>query len=73
MAESLFQTADLQSVKVREGNLEQFQNIFQCVRSHMRRVPSEDTLRFTYYEALKNQPALQEDLCHFMRVGRRSP
>ena len=69
VVEASYQAEDLRNGKVRNGNLEEFQNSFSWVRSNMRKVPSEESLRYTYYEAIKSQPALREDICHYMRVG----
>ena len=43
-------------------NLEQFQNSFTMVMSGMRKVPSEETLRYIYYEAIKREKMLSEDI-----------
>ena len=67
-AEVIFKITDLGRVQVKEGDLESFQNSWNYVLSGMRAPPDDEVLEHFYYEAIKSQRCLAEDIAHYERL-----
>ena len=63
----LYDMNHLQSLRMKDNNLESFHNSWNLVMSELEFVPDPATLQFWYYQQVKDFKPMAEDIAHYRR------